>query len=373
MGLPARRCEAIFASKAGTASRPSAAHVKTASWKFVVSGDSRNCGDVVMPAIAAAVKKNGAHFYWHLGDLRKITGVDEDIEHQPEYIASPLTIPEYEAMAWPDFIHSQIEPFGKVSFFLGIGNHETVLPKTRAAFTAQFSSWLDEPVCAHSACVTIPPLANPKPITIGSMRGSGFHISRQCFWKTNSTPCSWHGLKRRCTPRRLTVLIRTIVMGMRTKRCSKASPKIKQHGGVRNGYASGRRVYADLLEAQNGAHKLVYVLASHSHFFMDGIFNTDYWRTHGGILPGWIIGTAGAQRYALPKESVNARARPRLTSTDFRMGTASPGGRIDFSFQRFSEQGHSRCCCGASYTPEFVHWCFRGKFRSALNTAIFGR
>jgi hypothetical protein len=40
-----------------------------ASWTFAVSGDSRNCGDVVMPGIAAAVKQSGAAFYWHLGDF----------------------------------------------------------------------------------------------------------------------------------------------------------------------------------------------------------------------------------------------------------------------------------------------------------------
>src|ERR1035438_3520244 len=43
-----------------------------ASWKFAVSGDSRNCGDIVMPAIAQGVAHDGAAFYWHLGDYRAI-------------------------------------------------------------------------------------------------------------------------------------------------------------------------------------------------------------------------------------------------------------------------------------------------------------
>jgi len=55
------------------------------------------------------------------------------------------------------------------------------------------------------------------------------------------------------------------------------------------GTSSGRRVYADLLRAQNSGHKYVYVLASHSHYYMDGIFNTDYWKKNGGVLPGWIV------------------------------------------------------------------------------------
>ena len=48
------------------------------TWSFAVSGDSRNCGDVIMPAIAADAIKHNAAFYWHLGDLRKISGPDQD-------------------------------------------------------------------------------------------------------------------------------------------------------------------------------------------------------------------------------------------------------------------------------------------------------
>ena len=48
------------------------------TWKFAISGDSRNCGDIVMPAIAESVLKEGASFYWHLGDYRAIYIFDED-------------------------------------------------------------------------------------------------------------------------------------------------------------------------------------------------------------------------------------------------------------------------------------------------------
>ncbi len=41
-------------------------------WHFAVSGDSRNCGDVVMPAIAKSAAANQAAFYWHAGDFRAI-------------------------------------------------------------------------------------------------------------------------------------------------------------------------------------------------------------------------------------------------------------------------------------------------------------
>ena len=117
-----------------------------ATWRFAASGDSRNCGDVVMPGIAAGVKQSGAAFYWHLGDFRAIYDFDEDIRHQPQYIAKPLTISQYLSVAWDDFIQSQIVPFGATPVFLGIGNHDTTPPKTREQFLIQFSDWLDQPV-----------------------------------------------------------------------------------------------------------------------------------------------------------------------------------------------------------------------------------
>src|ERR1700720_2146363 len=114
-------------------------------WYFAVSGDSRNCGDVVMPAIAAGVIQSGASFYWHLGDFRAIYNFDEDMQHQLEHLAAPLDIIDYEQTAWDDFIRNQIAPFGKLPVFLGIGNHETIPPKTPEQYLVQFADWLDAP------------------------------------------------------------------------------------------------------------------------------------------------------------------------------------------------------------------------------------
>src|SRR5580700_11696072 len=96
-----------LATQVARAQQPS-----SGTWRFLASGDSRNCGDVVMPGIAETARKNQAAFYWHLGDLRAIYTFDEDIQHQPEHIAKPLTIAAYESIAWPDFIESQIGAFG---------------------------------------------------------------------------------------------------------------------------------------------------------------------------------------------------------------------------------------------------------------------
>src|SRR5438094_4472733 len=85
------------------------------SWKFAVAGDSRNCGDVVMPAIAAGAKADKAAFYWHLGDFRALYTFDEDMVKAAK---TPMTIGAYNAAAWPDFIRNQLGPFTALPVYL---------------------------------------------------------------------------------------------------------------------------------------------------------------------------------------------------------------------------------------------------------------
>jgi hypothetical protein len=68
------------------------------------------------------------------------------------------------------------------------------------------------------------------------------------------------------------------------------------------------------------------------------------------------VGTAGAQRYALPQEAAAAHA----AQTDvygFLLGTVKPDGEIDFAFQRLNESDVPTMIV-SRYTPQFVHWCF---------------
>ena len=55
------------------------APTSTGTWTFAVSGDSRDCGDFVVPAIATKVKAEKDLFYWHLGDFRNIKKQDQDL------------------------------------------------------------------------------------------------------------------------------------------------------------------------------------------------------------------------------------------------------------------------------------------------------
>src|SRR5271166_4122515 len=75
-------------------------------WRFAVSGDSRNCGDVVMPAIARSVlPQQNVAFYWHLGDFRLMSDIDEDMRHR---YGDRLTVADYWRDAWGDFLANQI-------------------------------------------------------------------------------------------------------------------------------------------------------------------------------------------------------------------------------------------------------------------------
>jgi hypothetical protein len=126
------------------------------------------------------------------------------------------------------------------------------------------------------------------------------------------------------------------------------------------GVESGRRVYELLLKAQDESHKLVYVLASHSHYYMDGTFNTAYWKSHGGVLPGWIIGTAGAQRYALPPEAHDARAA-KTNVYGYLLGSVNPHGEapgtIKFKFEELKESSVPQSVL-QHFGPAAVHECF---------------
>jgi len=109
----------------------SSGHATAQTWYFAVSGDSRNCGDVVVPAIAVDAKKKNAAFYWHLGDLRQTSAPDEDFIAEKAQEGKPADLAEYEKDEWDDFIQNQIQPWGDTAYYLGIGNHETTAPKSR--------------------------------------------------------------------------------------------------------------------------------------------------------------------------------------------------------------------------------------------------
>jgi hypothetical protein len=339
---------------AAFAARISQAQSAQGTWQFTVSGDSRNCGDVVMPAIAAEVRRRNAKFYWHLGDFRAIYTFDEDILHQNDRLAQPLSIYAYENMAWQDFIEHQMTPFGDLPVFLGLGNHETILPKNREQVLLQFADWFGSPVIREQRLKDDPRdhalrayyhwrEGNVDFITLDNATTDQFD-GAQLFWFDNL-------LKRDMAD----ASVSSIVLGMH-----EALPDSISAGHSMNtspvGTESGRHVYQQLVQAQIRGHKHIYILASHSHFYMGNIFNTDFISSHGGVLPGWIVGTAGAVRYPLPPDSKNAIGA-QTNVYGYLLATVHPDGLINFDFQKI-EESHVPSDVVSRYQTGFVHWCF---------------
>jgi len=112
-------------------------------------------------------------------------------------------------------------------------------------------------------------------------------------------------------------------------------------------------VYQALGHAQSVGRKKVYLLASHSHFYMEDVFRTDAWK--GKVLPGWIVGTAGAVRYRLPAGA--APAPKSMTDVyGYLMGTAAADGSIAFSFQQVQVADLLQASQG-KFPESLVRWC----------------
>jgi hypothetical protein len=323
-------------------------------WNFVVSGDSRNCGDVVMPSIAAGAQKDHAAFYWHLGDLRAIYARDEDYQHAPSHRGQIVAKEDYLKDAWDDFIQNQLGPFGAMPVFVGIGNHETTAPKTRPEFAQQFARWLDAPPLKQQRLADNPQDTAPHTYFHWIQGGVDFlYLDNATKDQFSADQITWlAGVLARAAAN---PDVRSLVVGMHA-----ALPDSLAHGHSMNdweiGAESGRRVYTDLLNFNKNTHKNVYLLASHSHFYMSGIFNSDYWKAHGGVLPGWIVGTAGAVRYALPPDAPQAQ-EARTKVYGFLLGTAHADGSIDFKFEEI-KRADTPAAISRRYTPEFVDFCF---------------
>jgi len=343
--LATAQCQDVRANaKAGASSK---------NWSFAVSGDSRNCGDVVMPAIAKRAREDGASFYWHLGDFRAIYDFDQDFRqtHPKAHIS------DYETSAWPDFIEHQLAPFGDLPVYLALGNHETISPKTRADAIQQFADWFDTPELKTQRLKDDPHAhllrtyyhwinAGVDFVTLDNASDDQFDAD-QFTWFTAEIARAAKNPE-----------IRTVVVGMH-----KALPDSLSAGHSMNdspaGTASGRNVYKKLVEFRSQTGKNVYVLASHSHFVMDNIYNTACRQQHPEtILPGWIVGTAGAVRYRLPAD-VSGTNVAKTDVYGYLIGEVHPDETIQFHFNQLSDAdvpNETR----QTYTNEFVKSCFTG-------------
>jgi len=327
------------------------------TWQFAFSGDSRNCGDVVMPAIAQGVAKTRAEFYWHLGDLRAVFDYDEDIINRAGVNKRP-SIFEYERIAWPDMIESQINRFN-VPFFLGIGNHETISPKTRADYLIQFADWLGAPVLRDQRLKDDPTDHKLRAYFHWQKDGVDFiYLDNATTDQFDAAQLAWFNKVMNLADADRN--IKTIVVGMHEALPDSLS-FAHSMSDYPTGVESGRTVYKRLLASRNEAHKTIYVLASHSHFLMDNIYASDYWKANGGVLPGWIVGTAGAVRYVLPKDVEKTSAIAKTNVYGYMLATVNPPGQpvgsIKFDFHEVKEPDVP-ADVRAKFGVDLINWCF---------------
>ena len=303
-----------------------------------------------MPAIAAGARHDHAAFYWHLGDFRAIYDFDED--YKRESTAAPVII-DYEQNAWDDFIQNQLVPFADIPVYLSIGNHELYSPKTRADYLVQFADWIDTTELREQRLKD-----NKKDHRLHTY----YHWQREgidFITLDNASPDQFDSNQLNWLEGVLAAdakdsSIATVVVGMH-----EALPESIARGHSMSdspqAEASGLQAYADLLKLQQ-EKKNVYVLASHSHFFMEGVFNTAYWRAHGGVLPGWIVGTAGAVRYALPPNAGDAIAAKTYVY-GYMLANVNSDRSIDFRFHELQEKDIPAEVV-SRFSPDFVHQCF---------------
>ena len=319
------------------------------TWTFAVSGDSRNCGDIVMPAIAQSVLQEGASFYWHLGDYRAIYIFDEDYLR----LNPGSAITDYQNNAWPDFIIHQLKPFATTPVFLVMGNHELIQPKTRNEAVAQFADWYNSPTIKQQRLADDPNDHLVKTYYHWIDRGVDFiTVDNSDPDQFGENQMTW--VRAELGRAAKNPEIRTIVIGMHAALPDGTSAGHSMNDSQQQ-QASGRQVYKALLDFRNTTHKNVYVMASHSHYVMNNIYATAC-HAKDDILPGWIVGSAGAVRYRLPANVGEAT----IAKTDvygYVLGTVAPDGTITFEFKPVEEKDVPK-----SVSEEFgaaqVRWCF---------------
>ena len=291
--------------------------VPATSWYFAVSGDSRDCGDLIMPKIARSIESLGpttpVPFYWHLGDFRK--GLDQHGGQNADrdFVLLRGSSDDYHRHAWDDFVLNQVTPLEKagITVFLGIGNHELVSPWWgHEEFVAKFGKWLDqEPIRTQR-------ISDRSRNLLRDEHHIDYHFVMNgvdFIYLDNSDTYAFTPESLRhpaFTPDQIGWLagvlegdagdpaIRAIVVAMHAA-LPGSSGSAHAMDDTCHGRRSGRTVY-DMLQKAQGLggpperRKRVYVLASHSHTYLENIFEKGH---PGKVLPGWIIGTAGAAQH----------------------------------------------------------------------------
>ena len=172
---------------------------------------------------------------------------------------------------------------GNLPVFLSIGNHETTLPSTREKYLIQFADWLTTPVLRAQRLKDDPADHKLRTYYHWVRRNVDFiTLDNASTDQFDAEQLRWlHSLLQRDEA---SGDIRSIVVGMHAALPGSFGYSHSMSDWPQ-GLSSGREVYEALLHARDVSHKRVYVLSSHSHFYMEDVYGTDYWK--GKVLPGW--------------------------------------------------------------------------------------
>jgi len=318
---------------------------------FAVSGDSRNCGDLVMPAIAKQAKKRNPLFFWHLGDFRWMSRRDEDM--RSKYLLEPLE-GDYLTIAWSNFLDAQVAPFQPVPVYLGIGNHELLGGKKRKDYLDTFKAYL-------------PAQGLHAPLSKNKYRSVDYHwvvAAVDFIYLDNASTHKFDAEQLRWFEEVLDqdekdANVKTVVVGMHAALPGSLAVNHSMDQYRADGKQRALTLYRDLVTARNKYHRNIYILASHTHYYADDVFNNPYWQENGGpasILPGWIVGTAGARFYQLPR-GVATQPKHRMANVyGYLLATVSANGKMSFEFQEIGE-ADIRTALTPGYKDTLVHFC----------------
>ena len=273
-------------------------------------------------------------------------------------------------LEWQDFIDNQLSPFGSIQVFLGIGNHENhghvranaSYAENRADYVKTFNRWLDaEPI--HQARQADGDSA-VKPYYHWTEQGIDFvTLDNATDDQFDEAQMIW--VRKVLVRDESDPKVQTIVLGMHKALPDSISYAHSMSEAMNvTSISSGREVYRELLKARNEAHKHVYIIASHSHFYLDNAFNTSFWKGNGGVLPGWIVGTAGAQRYSLPEGWRQANVAIQHVY-GYLLGTVNPradegeatDGTIRFEYKLLNKSDVPPAV-ERRFSPALVDFCF---------------
>jgi hypothetical protein len=88
------------------------------------------------------------------------------------------------------------------------------------------------------------------------------------------------------------------------------------------------------------------------------VFESDYWKANGGVLPGWIIGTAGAVRYKLPDTAAGLpKSRADTNIYGYYLVSVAADGSLSVKFIEILRTAIP-ATVESKYGTKFVDWCF---------------